>query len=544
MRPLLTLACIFLASPVLAKDFTLDSPVGSAIIFNQGASVTRTAETTLPVGRHRLTLMIREELPDIRFEGSGEIALIARETQEPLTLPAPKTAAVRNLEAAFDTARAALAQSREAMDKVRARQATARMRLDFLQMLVSDTSGKPIDPEAMQGIVTLVDSQAEAAFAVVSKAKTDLLTLERRHQELKDALARARDALERGTPPEVTYTPLVLDVNVSVPFKGRVLINGLQRGNVGWHPVYEVNLVQNGNKGTLELHRKAAVSNYGEEGWLDVALTLSTASVNSATRTQEPKPQLRGLRDPAQNLRKTASAPYSRAESVPAVAPAVMAEAVGDAFGGTELRGQTVVFRLGSGNDLSWNTENKLFDLDRISIPVDLYAMANAAADDVAYLYTDLTNETGGILLAGNGRLYRDGALVGDMNIPLIYPGAEANLGLGTLLGLQIEHNILNAKEGESGFISSSTETSREVQTLVTSRLDYPITLKLLDVLPTSENEGLVITMRASPKPVDKNRNGKRGVLEWQLDMQPGTKHTVSFSYKMQWPKDKELTFR
>ncbi len=538
MRSVLALACLSVAFPAFADDFNLNGKVSRAVIFAEGASITRTAPVDLPVGRHRLTLMVREELPEIRFEGSGSIAVLAREEQERITVPATKNADVLALEAAYDAARLALARYQERIDAVTARQSAAQMRLDFLAGLASGKGGeKPLEATSLLDVLTLVDGPTQDALAVVAKAKTDLVAMERQKTELKEKMEQARVALERGTAPDVDYTPLVLDVNVTAPFSGQLIAEGLHRREMSWRPVYEAELIQKGDKGNLLLHRKAAISNYSAEAWQDVELVLSTARISDATETWEPEPQLLGLIDPetvASLRRKTRQ--YSQAEVEPAMAP--MVEALKqDGFARNELRGQTVVFNLGTGNALGWNTEYKLFDLDQISIPVDLYAMANAASDDVAFLYTDMTNETGGVILEGQARLYRDGALIGDMTMPLVYPGAETHLGLGKLLGVQIEHNVLNAMDGESGFISSSSETTRDVQTVITSRLDYPITLKLLDVVPTSENEDLVISMNASPKPVETNRNGKRGVLEWQLNLQPDTKQTVNFSYKMQWPK-------
>ncbi len=540
MRSILALACFSVAFPAFADDFDLNGKISRAVIFSEGASITRTAPVNLPVGRHRLTLMVREELPEIRFEGSGSIAILAREAQERITVPAAKNTEVLALEAAYDAARLALARYQEQVDAVLARQSAAQMRLDFLAGLATGKGGKkPLEAASLLDVLTLVDSQAQDALAVVAKAKTDLVAMKRQKTELKENMEQARVALERSTAPDVEYTPLVLDVNVTAPFSGQLIAKGLSRGETSWRPVYEVELIQKGDKGDLLLHRKAAISNYSTEAWQDVELVLSTARILEATETWEPQPQLRGLIDPKTmpSLRRK-TLQYAQEDPEPVIAPMVQAME-SDGLARNELRGQTVVFNLGAGNTLGWNTEFKLFDLDRISIPVNLYAMANAASDDVAFLYTDMTNETGGVILEGQARLYRDGALIGDMTMPLIYPGAEAHLGLGKLLGVQIEHNVLNAMDGESGFITSSSEQTREVQTVITSRLDYPITLKLLDVVPTSENEDLVISMDASPLPVEKNRNGKRGVLEWQLDLQPNEKYTVNFSYKMQWPKGK-----
>ena len=276
------------------------------------------------------------------------------------------------------------------------------------------------------------------------------------------------------------------------------------------------------------------------ESWNGVGVVLSTASFGGGTQTYEPHSQLRGLRDP-----KQVRAMAKRVQTM-AVAPAPMLESLGDSIEqrGPILQGQTLLFDLGKTNDLHWNVNYKQFALDSFSFPVELYGLANAKNDRTAFLYADFTNETGGIILRGHGLLYRDGALISEITLAQMTPGAETSIGFGPLLGMQIKHNILSTMDGESGFITSSTETERKFETVVSSKLDYSITLKLLDVVPTSENEDLVITMQASPNPSEKNRKGQRGVLEWALDMPAHSETTVKFSYQMKWPKDKQLTYR
>lgn len=548
MRFVIALTCLCFASPLTAAEYHLNATVTKAVIFGSGASVTRMSEVALPVGRHRLTITLREQVPTVTFEGSGNVKVLAMGQGQSKLLEVDKSTNLLALEAAFETARQEMRAYQVRIEAAASRQTAAEMRLDFLRTLVAGKGmvGKadaPLNAQALEGIVGLLGAQAIDALAEISKAETELSNLRQHEVEIKNNLIRAQDALEQATPPELRVQSLVLDVSVTEAFDGKLVTNGLADDNISWRPFYELDLQQTGDTGQLEIKRRAAVSFDSNESWKNVDLVLSTAPLSNSTSLWVPSSQLRGLRDPVvialQKRKVSPSASYGAAPNEPEPVVELMEEPSGPVF-----QGQTLLFQLGGGNDLLWSDQDKLFELDKISAPVSLYGLAVASADTQAFLYTDFTNETGGVILPGDAKLYRDGTLVGIMQMPLLNSGAETAIGLGPLLGMQVEKHTLKAVEGESGFISSSSETSREMETTVTSSLDYPIWVKLLDVVPTSENEDLVITMRTIPRPNETNYNGQRGVLEWNLDMEAGIRRTVKFSYKMSWPKDKELTYR
>jgi len=554
MRIFVALACLSFSSPILADEFKLDASVIKAVIFNQGASVTRSAAVDLPKGRHQLKLLIKEHEPNLHFLGTGKVSILATAINiaNPVEVRAAKSPKLIKLETAYEAARQEMRNFTVQAEAEEARRKAAEMRLDFLSTLadgngLSPKGGAHLNVSDLVEFMQVLDAQTQAALAVDSDVRTKLATHVRRRIALVEKLNDAKAAMDRETAPDMSFREMELEVLVSEAFKGQLIAEGLSDASISWHPSYQFSLEQMGETGNLTIQRRAIVSSSQAENWSDVVLTLSTASLFSETQINEPQSQLRGLRDPKLAVSRSKSKRYANAQV--SGAPEPMAELAQDgiamfAGGGATLQGQTLLFDLGAGNDLAWNDTTKQFELDSFTIPVDLYGMANAPVDKTAFLYTDFTNETGAILLQGRGQLYRDGALVGMVSLPMLTPGEETSLGLGPLLGIQVEHDTLSVMEGDSGFITSSTDVTRKFKTTLISSLDYAIPVKLLDVLPTSENEDLEISMQARPKPTETRRDGKRGVLEWDLDMTPGSTKMVQFSYEMKWPKGQELTYR
>ncbi len=295
-------------------------------------------------------------------------------------------------------------------------------------------------------------------------------------------------------------------------------------------------------RGGSILHREATVS-VGRAGikpldaWGAVDITLSTANLSDQTDTRIPWPDIQTLIDEArlQKRKSVSGASYSRMATDAMEPVAETVELHEEAQNSTSFAGQTLLFNLAGKNSINWKTESSSFNIDTLTFDVGLYAMANATRDKNAFLYTDLKNETGGVLLAGPVALHRDGTLIGRTNLLQLVPNQDEAIGLGPFYGIQIKRDTPSVEEGDSGFIAAKSEINRSYRTTVISSLDYDMPTKLLDVIPTSENEDLVIRMNASPRPSEENRDGKRGVLVWDIDLGAGDTQTVNFAYEMKW---------
>jgi hypothetical protein len=65
--------------------------------------------------------------------------------------------------------------------------------------------------------------------------------------------------------------------------------------------------------------------------------------------------------------------------------------------------------------------------------------------------------------------------------------------------------------------------------------------LVVLDRVPVSEQDDLRITWSARPMPDETDVNARRGILAWRLDLDAGTRRTITLETRMSWPDGKVL---
>jgi uncharacterized protein (TIGR02231 family) len=554
MKTLLAALLTTTAYPAFSETFSLNTDVTAALITGAGGIVTYTAKLDLPAGHHTLLAHVPANydpaITDIRFGAQNGITILARSYQIEKSTPAQRDdsqalqAAKQNLQAAESRLRAFAKD----YDIKRAELDAAKLQITLLEETAKSGVGKSdsgISADQLIALITALGTSAQLAHANSARLAAELATLDLGRSDLAKAVEFASAVVDSLTPDGlVDLVQVTLDVSVANAVSTTVEIDNLEPLN--WSPSYKIDLQQDKTTGTITLLRQAKIQ-FGDgdfqqplDDWENVHIVLSTANLNDRTDTYIPAPDLKHLIDANQSRKSvSAGASYERLAADAAPEPIVMEIAQGSGFAGTQFAGQTLLFDLGTGHSIPWQAEQLEFTIDSLILSVDLYAMANATNDDYAFLYTDLKNETGGILLAGPAVLHRDGTLVGRSNIPQLFPDQTEALGLGPLFGIRLQRDTLNVQEGDSGFITAKSEINQSFRTTLTSSLAYTMPFKLLDVIPTSEDEDLVIRMTASPRPTDENRDGKRGVLVWEMDIAGGQSSVVNFAYQMKWPAEK-----
>ena len=552
MRALMSALLLTTALPAFADTFELDTDVTAALITGNGGVVTYSADVALPAGRHTLITYLPGQIYEktvlgIRVGDPASVRIISQSSTSEFAKPIRHEPSAKEVTArtAYEAALLAQRAFEQEYESKQAEITAAQTQLELLQVTAKTGFGTPdngLNAEQLVAVaIALADTTKQAALALAA-AKTDIFAMVPKRNELQRNVDHTAAVLTSVRPEEHTELfQLTTQIEVSTAQNAKVEIDNLE--DASWSPTYTAELTQDGANGKLLLHREAVVS-VGRAGskpldaWNGVDITLSTANLSERTDTYIPYPNIQTLID-ANRLRKTksVSGSYSTLElsQDEARSPEPVVVRAELTSNGTSFAGQILLFTLGGKSSIDWATDSSSFNIDTLTFELDLYAMANAANDQTAFLYTDLKNETGGVLLAGPVELHRDGTLIGRTNLPQLVPNQDEPIGLGPLYGVQIKRDTLSVEEGDSGFITSKSEVNRSYRTTLTSSLSYDMPVKLLDVIPTSENEDLVIRMDASPRPTDENRDGKRGVLVWAFDLASGDTKTVNFGYQMKW---------
>jgi uncharacterized protein (TIGR02231 family) len=163
---------------------------------------------------------------------------------------------------------------------------------------------------------------------------------------------------------------------------------------------------------------------------------------------------------------------------------------------------------------------------------------------DVAYLYAKLKVEGGSVLLPGPTSLFRDGVFVGRGSLPQLAGGEEHEMGFGADDKVRVKFATLDRSTGETGIISSSSVETQNFKTTVKNLHERAVNVTVYDQLPVSANEDIQVTLTSVSTPTTKqNVEDKRGVVAWELKLDPEQEAEIQFGYQVAWPKEKRIHY-
>ncbi len=183
--------------------------------------------------------------------------------------------------------------------------------------------------------------------------------------------------------------------------------------------------------------------------------------------------------------------------------------------------------------------------IDAMGFEPVLTMRAVPKVNPVAYLYAKLKLADGVRLLNGQASLFRDGVFVGMADIPAISGGTEHELGFGADDLIRLKFATLERKTGETGLLSSSTTDDRQFKIEVKNLHKRAVNVRIIDQLPVPENEDIKVELsETSLKPTITGLDDKRGIVAWELALEPDQQTDILFGYQVSWPKDKKVVYQ
>ena len=170
-----------------------------------------------------------------------------------------------------------------------------------------------------------------------------------------------------------------------------------------------------------------------------------------------------------------------------------------------------------------------------------MQAWAVPRYDQTAFVMAKFVNDSGEILLPGQAFLLREGVLVGATSMGVVAPGAEAEIAFGAIEGIRLKREMPLRAEGDRGILSGSTQVEEKAVLQVENLTDESWPVRLVDLVPYSEQEELEISYTADPAPSEVDVDGQRGVLAWEFELAAGEKKAVQLEHVISWPEGKEL---
>jgi uncharacterized protein (TIGR02231 family) len=554
MRLAAVLLATTMATPVFAASFPAASKVDAVTVFPSGAEVTRMATATLPAGEHALVFdgLPGDLMPEtIRVEGdaAGDVEIGSVDAKLVYVPSSDVDAKRKALEAQVQ----GLIDERGVLDQAIA---DAEYQKNLMQQLASgaftapskEGETKSFGAQDLGQLLDLVGGKLQTLSKQVLDARVRQRQIDQQVADLQNQMAML--APQDQARMQVTVH-LAAPAAVSGTFRLRYRIN-----SAGWQPVYDARLTSpgQGKASTIELVRRASVAQSTTEDWTDVALTLSTARPIGATAAPNILPQLIDAYETGR------SANYSRRGDASLAAPAPASEALGgvaqDAAkeempepkkvkqieAGIETAGFQALYAIPGRVSVDNTGTAKNVRIGTSEIAATLSARAVPKLDPNAYLTAAfvLSGETP--LLPGPAMLYRDGVFMGQGGFPLLSPGEETKLGFGVDDLIKVKRVEVKRQRGEEGLISTSNTDIRAYDITVKNLHDFAIPVTVLDQMPYSTQEDIVVETLSGMTPASvKDFEKKRGVLAWSFDLEPKAEKVLKHGFKVTWPENVDV---
>lgn len=529
-----------LATPLQAETILASSKITAVTVYPQGAMLTRVVAFDAGAGLHDVMVTDLPQYTDpqsLRLKPAEGVVIgaYALRTGRLPVLDPVKPAAQVAAEAALEAAQDGVTTAQLAVDGVAARIEAAQAQIAYLGRLGA-TDAKA-DMAVLQATAQMIGAEVLAASQAALAARADLPAVQRALERAVDAQARAQAALDALSKPAKEYAALSLAVSVAEGGPMTVEVTQFV-DNASWAPIYDAALDR--KAGQVVLDRSLLVSQSTGEDWTGIALTLSTAQPGNAPEPSRIWPQLHRIDDPmamAKLESRMAAAPVAEADMgammVPVAEPSVVVQLA--------FQGDIVTYAYPQPVDIVDGAQNLRLTLDSLVLPATAQARAVPRADATAFMMAEFTNDSGQILLPGPAMLTRDGALMGATELASLAPGAKATLGFGAIEGVRVKRVVPARAEGDRGIFTKSNQIEETAILSVENLTAEDWEVRVMDGIPYSEQEALVITYTADPPVTGTDVDGQRGVLAWDLSVPAGQTQSISLSTRESWPEGKEL---
>jgi len=535
------------AMPAFAAELEAASQIERVTVYPDGASVTRRAAVDLAAGASTIVL---KGLPasidagSIRVAGEGTTAFSIGSVETRAVPGDPRP----TIDAALEGRIRAL---RDARDATAALSEAAETKKAAIQRY-AQASPEKLSPEARPLDVSQWTSAWDAIGGGLAKVNEDLRLMKAKMRELDDEIAALERARPRPVRPGLPRSDVTIALDAPVALKGTLAVTYRVAG-ANWQPVYDARLDTGGKAGkpSLELVRRARVTQRTGEDWNDVALDVSTVRVARGTAAPDLPPAQAQFLEPPVAYPAGAPAPRppglvgrgrddaaSKAEALATAAPVVAEEQQA----ALETGAFQASFAVPGKVSIAQDGASKSFRIASRTVAPALSVRTVPVLDETAYLEAGFVNEDEAPILPGEMAIHRDGTFVGRSRTGLVAPGDKVDLGFGVDDQVKVTRVPLRRSEREPGFLGSSKTDLREFKTTVKNLHPFPIRVTVQDRVPFSENAAIIVEMLpATTAPTEKTVSDKRGVLAWSHDYAPGEQREIRLAYRLKWPADREL---
>lgn len=541
-----------------AADISVTSKVDTVTVFLSGAQVMRVAKIKLDKGDHTITIV---DIPASAIPGSIRVEGNATGKLDIASVDTRRTYLARQDAQASSQDRKSLEDQIEALRDQKAAADSQISAAETQRTLITNLAQLPARPapatsgglgEDWQRVLSLIGQGSSEASRALIEAQGKVRALERQIEDLEKKLSLL-------APAKTEQTEVKVYVEAASPLEADLIVR-YQVDNASWTPLYDARL-NTGSKtapATLELVRRALISQRSGEDWPDVQIELSTVrpsggasapQLETQTVDFEPEPAPVPIAKAKRTMARDRSDTDGMAMDMPAEivaaapAPAPQAESIQEQHAEITIAPFEATFAVAGRVTIAGTGEAKRVVLTTEMVEPQLFVRTVPKADPKAYAYVRLSFAKGTPLLPGQVYLFRDGTFVGSGSIPLLSPGESYDLGFGIDDQIKVRHAVVEERRGETGLITSSRTDVRNYRVTVKNMHERPIQFEMIDQVPVALNQDIKVDYTGKSQPAKTNLDDKRGLMSFEAKLEPDEEKVFDYGYRIAWPAAKGIVY-
>lgn len=555
--------CLFAVlsiAPAAAQDAAQASRIDRVLVFPSGAEITRVAKVTLTGGPQ---VIVFNDLPaqadsgSIRVEGSanGKLEIGAVDSRRIFISRDDVQAAASERRRIEDEIERLGDQRTQIAGQISAYDTQVRL-IENLANLPAQASQPGFNPagqrEDWPSLLALIGSSMVEAQNARLEANIKIRDLDRRIADLQKELTQLAPRREERTEVKVeVVAEAALDAELIVSYQVR---------GASWQPFYDARL-STGSKTvepSLELVRRASITQRTGEAWEDVEVVLSTTRPKAGSSAPELNPITVDYKPEAEPLPRAPAPQSTNRQGFSGEQDSGGSDAAADARialeaaapvaarareAEVEISPFQALYKVAGRTSVPDTGETKRVQITESAVAPQLSVKTVPKLDPTAYLYAKFKLPDRAAMLPGPVSLFRDQTFVGTGHLPLVSGNEEVELGFGVDDLVRVRHSVTEEVRGESGLISSSRNDRRSYKISVKNLHERTMNLTVLDQLPVSKQQGITVEITGANKPARHDVDGKRGVIAWDSSIGPDEERVIEFGYKVAWPSPRQITY-
>ena len=316
--------------------------------------------------------------------------------------------------------------------------------------------------------------------------------------------------------------------------------------DAGWFASYD--LKSKGIDKDMMLSYNAKVYQSSGQNWEGITLKLSTANPISNKTKPELEPYYLDFNRQISSSRSKRSSDIANAELQEVVVTGYSSSKRSNSDNEiveeepTEIVEQqnSVEFVLPRSISLSSSRDPKQFKIDEHQLKTSYQYYVAPELSESVFLMAELQDWQDLELISGEANLYFENSFLGDTYLNTAQLEENLFFSLGVDEKIVLERTLPKKKTSKSLF-GSTTIVDKAYEIEIKNNKRLPISILVQERLPISRNESIKIENKSF---TNADYDEKKGFLDWEFKIQPGSTKTIEYSYTVKYPKNQRLYLR